>query len=62
MMPSVQHLEFGENWVMQLDNEPKHDSKITTEWVKNKRIQVCNGTVTSPDPQRLEYCGDDVRY
>lgn len=38
MMPSVQHLEFGENWVMQLDNEPKHDSKITTEWVKNKRI------------------------
>lgn len=34
MRPSVQQHKLDQNWVMQQDNDPKHTSKSTPEWVK----------------------------
>ncbi|MBN3281456.1 LAT1 protein, partial [Polyodon spathula] len=36
--PSVRELKLKRSWVMQQDNEPKHTSKSTSEWLKNKKF------------------------
>lgn len=33
---SVQQLKLGLNLVVQQDNDPKHTSKLTPEWIKKK--------------------------
>ena len=34
--PSVRALKLKRSWVMQQDNDPKHTSKSTSEWLKKK--------------------------
>lgn len=48
MRPSVPQ-KLGGNWVMQQDNDPKHSSTSTTEWLKKKRIKVLHWHSESPD-------------
>ena len=38
--PSVCDLKLKCSWVMQQDNDPKHTSKSTSEWLKRKNIKV----------------------
>ena len=35
---SVRQLKLNRSWVMQQDNNPKHTSKATTEWLQQKKI------------------------
>lgn len=50
LRPSVWQLRLGPNWVMQQDNGHKHTSKSTTEWLKNKRINVLQWPKPRPQP------------
>ncbi len=38
--PSVCDLKLKRTWVMQQDNDPKHTSKSTSEWLKKNKIKV----------------------
>ncbi len=38
--PSVYDLKLRHTWVMQQDNDPKHTSKSTSEWLKKNKIKV----------------------
>ena len=39
--------KIGWNWIMQQDNDPKHDSKSTTEWLEKKMMQCCTDAVSA---------------
>ncbi len=38
--PSVCDLNLKRTWVMKQDNDPKHTSKSTSEWLKKNKIKV----------------------
>lgn len=39
----VWELKLGLNFIMQQDRDPKHDSKSTSKWLKNKESTCCIG-------------------
>ncbi|MGH0164696.1 UNVERIFIED_CONTAM: hypothetical protein FKN15_069900 [Acipenser sinensis] len=47
--PSVRELKLKHSWVMQQGNDPKHTSKSTSEWMKNKKFKVLEWPSQSPD-------------
>ncbi len=63
--PSVCDLKLKRTWVMQQDNDPKHTSKFTSEWLKKNKIK---GIVhpkmkmwcSSAYPQGIQDVGDFV--
>ena len=36
VMPSVGKLNLGDRWTLQQDNDPKHTSKSTKAWLRNR--------------------------
>uniref|UniRef100_A0A671MSD2 Uncharacterized protein n=1 Tax=Sinocyclocheilus anshuiensis TaxID=1608454 RepID=A0A671MSD2_9TELE len=38
--PSVCNLRLKRTWIMQQHNDPKHNSKFTSEWLKKNKIKV----------------------
>uniref|UniRef100_A0A4W5LQC1 Uncharacterized protein n=1 Tax=Hucho hucho TaxID=62062 RepID=A0A4W5LQC1_9TELE len=40
LLPSARALKMGCGWVFQHDNDPKHTTKATKEWLKKKHIKV----------------------
>ncbi len=40
VQPSVCDIKLKHTWVMQQDNNPKHTSKSTSEWLKKNKIKV----------------------
>lgn len=56
LLPSVSKL-FGNNnprWILQEDNDPKHRSKLASEWKKNKKIKTLTWPAMSPDQNPIE--------
>ncbi|KAL0184461.1 hypothetical protein M9458_020157, partial [Cirrhinus mrigala] len=51
LLPS---LKMGRGWVFQHDNDPKHTSKATKEWLRKKHIKVLEGHSQSPDLNPIE--------
>ena len=49
LLPSARTLKMGRGWVFQHDNEPKHTTKATKEWLKQKHIKVMEWPSQSPD-------------
>ena len=37
---SVRKLKLGRKWVFQLDNDPKHTSKVVATWLKDNKVKV----------------------
>ena len=37
---SVRKLKLGRKWVFQMDNVPKHTSKVVAKWLKDNKAQV----------------------
>ena len=50
----VQQLKLAQNSVIQQDDDHKHTSKSTTEWLKKKRIKMLQWPIQSPDLNPIE--------
>ena len=50
---SVRQLKLNRTWVMQQDNDPKHRSKSTTEWLQQKKIRLLEWPSQSPDLNQI---------
>jgi hypothetical protein len=37
---SVRKLKVGCKWVFQVDNDPKHTSKVVAKWLKDNKVNV----------------------
>uniref|UniRef100_A0A9J8BDU2 Transposase Tc1-like domain-containing protein n=1 Tax=Cyprinus carpio carpio TaxID=630221 RepID=A0A9J8BDU2_CYPCA len=40
LLPSARKLSIGRRFTFQHDNEPKHKAKLTTQWLKEKKLNV----------------------
>ena len=49
LLPTVRALKMGRGWVFQHDNDAKHTTKATKEWLKKKHIKVVEWPSQSPD-------------
>ncbi|CDQ68262.1 unnamed protein product [Oncorhynchus mykiss] len=48
---SVRKLKLGRKWVFQMDNDPKHTSKVMTKWLKDNKVKWPS---QSPDLNPIE--------
>ena len=46
---SVRKLKIGHKWVFQMDNDPKHTSKVVAKWLKDNKVKVLKWPSQSPD-------------
>uniref|UniRef100_A0A8L0DSZ3 Tc1-like transposase DDE domain-containing protein n=1 Tax=Oncorhynchus mykiss TaxID=8022 RepID=A0A8L0DSZ3_ONCMY len=46
---SVRKLKLGHKWVFQMDNDPKHTSKVVVKWLKDKKVKLLEWPSQSPD-------------
>ena len=37
---SVRKLKLGRKWVFQINNVPKHISKVVAKWLKDNKVKV----------------------
>ena len=46
---SVRKLKLGHKWVFQMDNNPKHTSKVVAKWLKDNKVKVLEWPSQSSD-------------
>ena len=61
--PSVCDLKLKRTWVMQQDNDPKHTSMSTSEWLekKKKKMKDLELRIESPDLNPIEMLWHDLK-
>ena len=42
-------LKLGRKWVLQMDNDRKHTSKVVAKWLKDNKVKVLEWPSQSPD-------------
>ncbi len=53
-LPSVRALKMGRDWVFQHDNDPKHTTRTTKEWLRKKHVKVPEWPSQFPDMNPIE--------
>uniref|UniRef100_A0AAR2L9T4 Tc1-like transposase DDE domain-containing protein n=1 Tax=Pygocentrus nattereri TaxID=42514 RepID=A0AAR2L9T4_PYGNA len=61
LRPSVLQLKLNRRWVMQQDNNSKHRSKSTTEWLHQKKIRHLDRPSHGPDLNPIEMLWHDLK-
>jgi hypothetical protein len=46
---SVRKIKLGYKWFFQMDNDPKHTSKVVAKWLKDNKVKVLEWPSQSPD-------------
>ena len=51
---SVRKLKLGRKWVFQMDNDPKHTSKVVAKWFMDNKVKLLEWPSQSPDFNPIE--------
>ena len=49
LMTSVKKLKLSRKWVFQMNNDPKHTSKVVAKWLKDNKVKVLEWPSQRPD-------------